>query len=78
MKTLADYLNRPEIADEPMAHREVHAIRLMQQDETKDMTPEQRREYAHKKAMTFLVGSGHTPQFVDLSGRGRVRHPVTT
>jgi hypothetical protein len=52
-----------------MALREIHAIRLMQQDETKDMTAEQRREYAHKKAMAFFAGSDYTPQFVNLKNR---------
>jgi hypothetical protein len=77
MKTLADYLNHPEIVNEPMALREIHAIRLMQQDETKDMTTEQRQEYAHRKAMAFFAESGYTPQFVNLTGQGRVRQPVT-
>ena len=38
MKTLNDYMNDPDIINEPMPLREVHAIRLMIYDETKDMT----------------------------------------
>jgi hypothetical protein len=37
MKKLDDYMNSPNIINEPMPLREVHAIRLMIYDETKDM-----------------------------------------
>ncbi len=39
------YLDDPDIINEPMPLREIHAIRLMIHDETKNMTPEQRRAY---------------------------------
>ncbi|MCL1917821.1 MAG: hypothetical protein FWG14_05830 [Peptococcaceae bacterium] len=45
MKTLNDYMNDPSVANEPMPLREVHAIRLMIYDETKDMTPAERTAY---------------------------------
>ena len=45
MKTFEDYMNDPDIIDEPMPLREVHAIRFMIQDETKDMTPDERKAY---------------------------------
>ena len=45
MKTLNDYMNSPDIINEPMPLREVHAIRLMIYDETKDMTPAERTAY---------------------------------
>jgi hypothetical protein len=41
------------------------------------MTTVNGREYAHKKAMAFFAGSDYTPQFVNLTGQGRVRQPVT-
>ena len=44
-KALDYYMNDPDIADEPSALREVHAIRLMIYDETKDMTAEERTAY---------------------------------
>jgi len=61
MKTLDDYLNDPELADEPSALREVHAIRLMIHDETKDMTAAERTSYFHKRAARFFASdSSHT------------------
>jgi hypothetical protein len=42
MSKLEQYLNDPDIANEPMALREVHAIRLMIQDEQKEMSIEER------------------------------------
>ncbi|MCL2153565.1 MAG: hypothetical protein FWH57_11530 [Oscillospiraceae bacterium] len=45
MKTLNDYMNDPSVVSEPMPLREVHAIRLMIYDETKDMTPTERTAY---------------------------------
>ena len=44
-KTLDDYLNVPDLANEPSALREVHAIRLMIHDEIKDMTVAERTAY---------------------------------
>jgi len=48
MKTSLDYMNDPDIVNEPMALREIHAIRLLIQDETKDLTREQRLERTRK------------------------------
>ena len=45
MKTLEDYMNDPYIAKMRMPLREVHAIRLMIYDETKDMTSSERTAY---------------------------------
>ena len=44
-KTLDDYMNDPDLANEPSALREVHAIRLMIQDETKGMTAVQASQF---------------------------------
>jgi hypothetical protein len=38
MRTFHDYLNTPEIANEPLYLREVHAARLKIHDERKGMT----------------------------------------
>ena len=48
MSKYEKYMNDPDIIDEPMALREVHAIRLMIHDETKNMTPEQRADYTNR------------------------------
>jgi hypothetical protein len=54
-KTLDDYLNDPDLANEPSALREVHAIRLMIHDETKDMTAAERTAYFHERASRFFA-----------------------
>jgi hypothetical protein len=54
-KTIDDYLNDPDLADEPQSLREVHAARLMIQDETKDMTATERTAYYHEAAMRFFA-----------------------
>jgi len=53
-KTLDDYLNDPDLANEPSALREVHAARLMIQDETKGMTAEEHTAYYHGSAVRLL------------------------
>jgi len=54
-KTLDDYLNDPDLANEPQSLREVHAARLMIQDETKGMTAEERTAYYHEAAVRFFA-----------------------
>ncbi len=54
-KTIDDYLNDPDLADEPQSLREVHAARLMIQDETKDMTALERTAYYHEAAKRFFA-----------------------
>jgi len=54
-KTIDDYLNDPELADEPSALREVHAARFMIQDETKGMTAAERTAYYHEAAVRFFA-----------------------
>jgi len=53
-KTIDDYLNDPDLANEPSALREVHAARLMIQDETKGMTVAERTAYYHGSAVRLL------------------------
>lgn len=45
MNELKKYLDDPEIAGEPVPLREVHAIRLMMRDETKEFSPAELRLY---------------------------------
>jgi len=49
-KTYEDYLNDPDLANEPQALREVHAARLLIQDETKGMTVAERTAYYNGSA----------------------------
>ena len=58
-KTLDDYLNDPELANEPSALREVHAIRLMIHDEIKSMTATERTAYFREKAARFFASENH-------------------
>ena len=53
-KTFDDYYNDPDIINEPTALREVHAIRLMIQDETKDMSAAERTAYYNGSAARLL------------------------
>ena len=53
-KTLDDYLSDPDLANEPSALREVHAARLLIQDETKGMTVAERTAYYHGSAARLL------------------------
>ncbi|MCL1812698.1 MAG: hypothetical protein FWG29_04165 [Treponema sp.] len=54
-KTIDDYLNDPDLAREPQSLREVHAARLMIQDETNGMTAEERTAYYHEAAIRFFA-----------------------
>ena len=54
MKNLEHYLHDPDIASELPALREVHAIRLKIQDETKLMTPKERADNAASQAELLI------------------------
>jgi hypothetical protein len=56
-KTIEDYMNDPEIVNEPSALREVHAIRLKIYDEIKDMTAAEMTAYFHEGATRFLASN---------------------
>jgi hypothetical protein len=72
-KTVKDYMNDPRILSDrgvmeaPRCIREIHAIRLKQQDETAGMTAEELNEYFIKKSAPFLARYGiilNTPVMV--------------
>ncbi|MDR2972008.1 MAG: hypothetical protein LBU83_08785 [Bacteroidales bacterium] len=48
-------MDDPDIADEPSALKEIHAIRLRIYDETKDLTFEERAAYFRKGAERFFA-----------------------
>jgi hypothetical protein len=54
-KTIDDYLKDPDLADEPQALREVHAIRLKIHDERKGMTAAEYNAIVRQKAARFLT-----------------------
>ena len=54
-KTLDDYMKDPDIAREPQALREVHAIPLMLQDERKGMTAAEYNAVVSQRAAQFLL-----------------------
>ena len=66
MKTLDDYMNDPDIVDEPMALREIHAIRLMTQDMTRDMTFEERKAFYEEAATRFFASTGKPVPYANL------------
>ena len=65
MKTINDYLKDPSLVHEPAALREVHAARLKIQDETRNMTAEEKKAYYHDVAAAFFARLGITPKYAD-------------
>ncbi|MDR3247961.1 MAG: hypothetical protein LBT39_04170 [Treponema sp.] len=66
-KTLDDYMNDPALAGEMDALREIHAVRLMIHDETKNMTAEEKRAYFHNGTMDCFARLGVTPKYANFS-----------
>ncbi|MDR1193529.1 MAG: hypothetical protein LBK98_05085 [Peptococcaceae bacterium] len=60
MNDLDKYMNDPDIIDEPMPMREIHAIRLMIQAETKEMSPAERARHTHEQAQKVMEEYGLT------------------
>ncbi|GBU23306.1 hypothetical protein R80B4_03223 [Fibrobacteres bacterium R8-0-B4] len=54
-KSLSKYMNDPDIINEPAALREIHAIRLMMYDETKNLTSEEHTAYFRNGAERFAT-----------------------
>jgi hypothetical protein len=70
---IEDYMKIPELAGEPEALREVHAIRLMIHDEVKDMTVKEKRAYhnnSRKEIDAYFARLGIVPKYVDFSTSG--------
>jgi hypothetical protein len=53
-KTLEDYMKDPDLAREPKALREIHAIRLKIREERQGMTPAEYNAIVHQRAVAFL------------------------
>ena len=54
-KTLDEYLKDPDLANEPEALREVHAIRFKLLDERREMSPSEYNDIVHERASQFFV-----------------------
>ena len=52
------YMDDPDIVDEPMALREVHAIRLMLREEAKNMTPEEHTRHVRERTRNVIEKYG--------------------
>jgi hypothetical protein len=77
MKTIDEYMNDPRILNDPYMEdgpiKEIHAARLKLQDETAGMTVQEKCDYLNNKARETLARHGITPQFVNLSGQGKIQ-----
>jgi hypothetical protein len=67
-KTFDDYMNDPDIIDEPMGLRITHAMRFKVQDDIKDMTPEEQTAYYHEGAKAVFKRMGYIPKYVTAYG----------
>ena len=83
MKTITDYLNDPRIVNDPQMAgalepvREIHAARLMLQDETAGMPPTERAAYHERNVEAFFASLGlPPPQFVNLTGEGKLKAKI--
>jgi hypothetical protein len=55
---LETYMNDPDIINEPMPLREIHAIRLMIYDDIEEMTPEEHITYINKQTDPLIKQYG--------------------
>jgi len=82
MKTVADYMNDPRLLNDPeMAGalepiKEIHAVRLMLQDETAGMATKEKIAFINSRGKETLAKLGLTPKIVNLSGKGKLRPKV--
>jgi len=60
-KTIDDYLNDPDLANDPEALREVHAIRLKIHDERRGMTATEYNAIVRQRAAHFLASGNPQP-----------------
>jgi hypothetical protein len=82
MKTITDYMNDPRLLNDPeMAGalepiREIHAARLMLQDETAGMTTTEKIAFINARGKETLAKLGLTPKIANLSGQGKLKPRV--
>ena len=80
MKTIQEYLKDPRILKDPDMTgalepvREIHAIRLMIQDETADMTAAEKAAYNKQCVADLFAGVGlPPPEYVNRTGQGKLK-----
>ena len=83
MRTVQDYFNDPRMLNDPdMAGalepvKEIHAIRLMIQDETAGMSTAEIAAYNKKSVADLFTSLGlPLPQYVNLAGQGKMPRAV--
>ena len=83
MKTIQEYMTDPRMLEDPdMAGalepvKEIHAIRLMIQDETAGMTATEKAAYNKKCVADLFAGVGlPPPEYVDRTGQGKLKPRV--
>ena len=80
MKTVQEYMNDPRMLNDPaMAKalepvKEIHAIRLMIQDETAAMSAAEKAAYHKQGAADLFASLGlPPPKYVNLTGQGKLK-----
>ena len=80
MKTIQEYMRDPRMLNDPdMAGalepvREIHAIRLMIQDETAGMTAVEKEAYNKKCVADLFASVGlPPPKYVNRTGQGKLK-----
>jgi len=71
MKMLDDYMNDPDIINEPMGLRITHAMRFKVREETASMTTAEKVAYINKKAEAVLAPMGKSLCY-DLVRKGKL------
>jgi hypothetical protein len=77
MKTVEEYMNDPRILSDPgnddVLIREIHAIRLKTEDETENMTVQEKCDYLNNKARDVLSSIGADSLLVSFPEGGKLR-----
>jgi len=62
-----------EMAEALEPIKEIHAARLMLQDETAGMTIKEKAAYINARGKETLAQCGFTPKIVNFSGQGKLK-----
>jgi hypothetical protein len=79
MKTIEDYMNDPRILNDPdmtgalYPILEIHAARLMLQDETAGMSGVEKIAFINARGSETLARYGLTPKIVNYTGQGKLK-----